>query len=337
MDIVYETLAFAAKGFIIFATIVATALVVFGLSRRRRGGGGARLHVRLLNERFEALGDALRHSVLQRKDFRQLMKERKKAKPAKPAPRPSVYVLDFKGDILATAVKSLREEVTAITAAAAADDEVVVRLESPGGAVPHYGLAAAQLLRLKEKKLKVTVCIDRVAASGGYMMACIADTIVAAPFSSIGSIGVVAQVPNVHQLLKKHDVEFNEMTAGEFKRTVSIFGEITDKGRQKFQDQLEDTHALFKEFVKAQRPKLDVNKVATGEYWLALRAIELGLVDQISTSDDYLIRRAPDANVYRVTFQPESTLREKLGRGAAATVDRVAIALLTRVMSLQLR
>ncbi len=337
MDIVYETLAFAAKGFIIFATVVATALVVFGLSRRRRGEGAARLHVRPLNERFEALGDALRHSVLKKKEFRQLLKDRKKALPEKPAHKPSVYVLDFRGDILASAVKSLREEVTAITATATSEDEVVVRLESPGGAVPHYGLAASQLMRLREKKIKLTVCIDRVAASGGYMMACIADKIVAAPFSIIGSIGVVAQVPNVHRLLKKHDVDFEEMTAGEFKRTVSIFGEISEKGRRKFQDQLEETHVLFKQFVQAQRPKLDVDRVATGEYWLAMRAIELGLVDQLGTSDEYLIGRAVEANVYRVTFQPESTWRERVGRGAAATADRVVVALLTRVMGLQLR
>lgn len=338
MDIVYETLGFAAKGFIIFVTVVATAIVVFGLSRRKRGAtGGARLQVRQLNERFEALGDALRQSVMDRKDFKKSMKDRKKLKPEKPAHKPSVYVLDFNGDILATGVKSLREEINAITAAGSTEDEVVVRLESPGGAVPHYGLAAAQLMRLREKKIKITVCIDRVAASGGYMMACIADNIVAAPFSIIGSIGVVAQVPNVHRLLKKHDVDFEEMTAGEFKRTVSIFGEITAKGRKKFQDQLEDTHALFKEFVKSQRPKLDVDRVATGEYWLALRAIDLGLVDQISTSDDYLIQRAAEANVYRVSFHPESTWRERVGKGLVSAVDRVAIALVSRVMSLQLR
>ncbi len=336
MDIVYETFAFAAKGFIVFATIAATALVVFGLSRRR-GGGGSKLHVRLLNERFEALSDALRHSVFQKKELRQLLKSRKKSEAAKPPHKPRLYVLDFKGDIFATAVKSLREEVTAITAVAGAEDEVVVRLESPGGEVPHYGLAAAQLMRLREKKIKLTVCVDRVAASGGYMMACIADNIIAAPFSIIGSIGVVAQVPNMHRLLKKHEVDFEEMTAGEFKRTVTIFGEITPKGRQKFQDQLEETHLLFKQFVKAQRPKLDVDMVATGEYWLAMRAIELGLVDQIGTSDDYLLRRAVDANIYQITFQPESTLRERLGRGMAGTVDRVVVSFLTRMMSLQLR
>ncbi len=334
MDIVYETLGFAAKGFIVFATIAATALVVFGLSRRRRGGGSAQLTVRKLNARFEALGDALRSSVFEKKQLKALMKERKASKPATQAKKPSVFVLDFTGDILASAVKSLREEVTAITAAGTPEDEVVIRLESPGGGVPHYGLAAAQLMRLREKKIKVTVCIDRVAASGGYMMACIADNIVAAPFSIIGSIGVVAQVPNVHRLLKKHAVDFEEMTAGEFKRTVSIFGEITEKGRRKFQDQLEDTHALFKEFVKSQRPKLDIDKIATGEYWLAMRAIELGLVDQISTSDDYLIRRAADANVYRVNFVPETSWREKVSRGAAATVEGMAVALLSRVMAL---
>ena len=335
LDIVTDTLSFAAKGFIIFLTVAAIAFVLFAL-RRRRGSPGPHLRVRPMNERFEALADGLRHGVMGRKKIRQLIKDRKKLKPAKPVDRPSVFVLDFKCDILATAVQSLREEITAITGAANKDDEVVVRLESPGGAVPHYGLAAAQLMRLREKKLKVTVCIDRVAASGGYMMACIADHIVAAPFSIIGSIGVVAQVPNVHRLLKKHDVDFEEMTAGEFKRTVSIFGEITEKGRRKFQEQLEDTHHLFKEFVKSQRPRLDVDKVSTGEYWLGMRAIELGLIDQISTSDDYLIHRAEDANVYRVNFEPESSWRERLSRGAVATVDRAVVALLTRVMGLQL-
>jgi serine protease SohB len=227
--------------------------------------------------------------------------------------------------------------VSAIIAVAKPADEVVVRLESPGGGVPHYGLAAAQLTRLKEKKLKVTVCIDRVAASGGYMMACVADRIVAAPFSIIGSIGVVAQVPNVHRLLKKHDVDFEELTAGEFKRTVSVFGEITAKGRQKFVDQLDETHGLFKDFVKTQRPTLDVDKVATGEYWLAKRGLELGLVDSLGTSDDYLLGRVQDANVFQVSFKPEAPWRKRLGAAAAEITERVVVTLLTRLQSLQLR
>jgi serine protease SohB len=235
MDILHDVLAFAAKGFVVFATIAATALFLFFLFRRsrpRRAG----LRVQRLNRRFEALGDALRAEILPKREARKFAKQRKKARPEKDAA--NVFVLDFKGDLFATAVTSLREEVSAIAAIAGKDDEVVVRLESAGGAVPHYGLAAAQLVRLRDKGIRVTVCIDRIAASGGYMMACVADRIVAAPFAIIGSIGVVAQVPNLHRLLKKHDVDFQEMTAGEFKRTVSVFGEITDRGRHKFQEEL---------------------------------------------------------------------------------------------------
>lgn len=334
MELFQETLGFAAKGLIVFLTAVITVAVVVAITRRRRASL-PRLEVKKLNARFEALGDALRHGMWDHKQLKELFKTRKKAKADQT--RPHVYVLDFDGDLLATGVASLREEVSAITAVAKPEDEVVVRLESPGGAVPHYGLAAAQLTRLREKKVKLTVCIDRVAASGGYMMACVADRIVAAPFAIIGSIGVVAQVPNVHRLLKKHDVDFEELTAGEFKRTVSVFGEITEKGRQKFVDQLDETHGLFKEFVKTQRPSLDVDKVSTGEYWLAKKGLELGLVDALSTSDEYLLGRVKDANVYQVSFKPEQSWRRRLGRASAEIVERTVLTLLTRLQALQLR
>ena len=334
MELFQETLGFAAKGFIVFLTSVVTVAVIVAITRRRRGSF-PRLEVKKLNARFEALGDALRHGLWERKQLKELIKTRKKQKDN--PNRPHVYVLDFEGDLLATGVASLREEINAITAVAKPDDEVVVRLESPGGGVPHYGLAAAQLTRLREKKLKLTVCIDRVAASGGYMMACVADRIVAAPFSIIGSIGVVAQVPNMHRLLKKHDIDFEEMTAGEFKRTVSLFGEITEKGRQKFNEQLEETHLLFKDFVKTQRPKLDVDKVATGEYWLAKRGLELGLVDALSTSDEYLLSRVQDANVYQVSYKPDHPWRARLGRASAEITERIVMRVISRLQSLQLR
>jgi serine protease SohB len=316
MTVLFDVLAFAAKGFVVFATVALTTAVVVALLRRRRPFG-AGLRVRRLNESIERLGDAVRAELLPKRKIRKLLKGRKKARASAPAERPNVFVLDFKGDLFATAVRDLREEVTAITAAASPRDEVVVRLESAGGAVPHYGLAAAQLVRLRDKALKVTVCIDRIAASGGYMMACVADRIVAAPFAIIGSIGVVAQVPNLHRLLKKHDVDFQEMTSGEFKRTVSVFGEITERGREKFQQELEDVHQLFKEFVKSQRPALDLDRVSTGEHWLARRALDLGLVDALQTSDEYLVARAAEASVYRVTFERPPTLRERLARTAA--------------------
>ncbi len=319
MDLLNDVLGFAAKGFVVFATIALTALVVSIIVRRRRPGRPSLL-VRPLNKQIEALGDALRSQLLQKKEWRRFRKRRKAAKPA--ASRPNVFVLEFNGDLFATAVRNLREEITAIAAVAGKEDEVVVRLESAGGAVPHYGLAAAQLMRLRDRSIAVTVCIDRIAASGGYMMACVADRIVAAPFAIIGSIGVVAQVPNFHRLLEKHDVDFQEMTAGEFKRTVSIFGEITERGRKKFQEELEDTHVIFKEFVKANRPKLDLEQVATGEHWLARRGLELGLVDQLRTSDEYLVGRAAEANLYQVSFDRPRTLRERLGGLLGAALER---------------
>src|SRR3954469_15268293 len=320
MDILHEVLGFAAKGLVVFATVAAIALFFLFIARRKRPAG-ARLRVEQLNRRIDALGDALRGRLLKKKELRRLHKDRKKALAQRDGARPNVFVLEFKGDLFASAVGNLREEVTAIAAVARKEDEVVVRLASAGCAFPHYGLAAAQLLRLRDKAIKVTVCIDRIAASGGYMMACVADQILAAPFAIIGSIGVVAQVPNFHRLLKKHDVDFQEMTAGEFKRTVSVFGEITEKGRKKFQDELEDTHQLFKEFVKANRPKLDVEQVATGEHWLARRGRDLGLVDELRTSDEYLVDRATEANLYQVTFERMRTLRERLG-GAVASAAR---------------
>lgn len=225
MDILHDVLGFAARGFVVFATIAVTVVFFVAVIRRKRPR--AWLRVKPLNKQIDALGDALRANVMRKKDLRKLRKNRKKVKGASAAAKPNVFVLEFKGDLFASAVRNLREEVTAITAVAGKEDEVVIRLESAGGAVPHYGLAAAQLMRLRDKAIRVTVCIDRIAASGGYMMACVADQIIAAPFALIGSIGVVAQVPNLHRLLKKHDVDFQEMTAGEFKRTVSVFGEIT--------------------------------------------------------------------------------------------------------------
>ena len=326
MDILHEALGFAAKGFVVFATIAVTVVFVLAVIRRKRPR--AWLHVRPLNRQIDDLGDALRASVMRKKDLRRLRRSRKRSPAA--GGKPNVFVLEFKGDLFATAVRSLREEVTAIIAAAGKEDEAVIRLESAGGAVPHYGLAAAQLLRLRDKGIKVTVCIDRIAASGGYMMACVADNIVAAPFAIIGSIGVVAQVPNLHRLLKKHDVDFQEMTAGEFKRTVTVFGEITEKGRKKFQEELEDTHLLFKDFVKARRPKLDLDRVATGEHWLAQRGLDLGLVDQLRTSDEYLVARAAEANLYQVSFERMRSLRERLGGAAASALARSLLSLLSR-------
>ncbi len=229
-----------------------------------------------------------------------------------------VFVLDFDGDIKATAVKHLREEISTLISTASKGDEVVVRLESGGGLVHSYGLAAAQLVRIKEAGLKLTVCVDKVAASGGYMMACVADNIIAAPFAIIGSIGVVSQLPNFNKLLKKNDVDYEMFTAGDYKRTVTVFGENDDEDRAKYQQELEQTHALFKHFVNTYRPELDLEKVATGEHWYGEDALHLHLVDSLQTSDSYLLDLMENHEVYALHSRQKPTLAEKLGLAQAA-------------------
>lgn len=276
------------------------------------------------NKKFDSMAQAIKSSVWDAKAFKAEQKSlKKKNKKSKDHDKKRIYVLDFSGDIRATHGENLREEVTTLlTVARPGTDEVVVRVESPGGMVHAYGLAAAQLVRLRTAGVHLTVCVDKVAASGGYMMACVANKIVAAPFAIVGSIGVVAQVPNFHRLLKKHDVDFEEITAGEFKRTISLFGEITEKGRRKFLDQIEDTHGLFKAFVKTYRPQVDLAQTATGEYWFGQRAQEMALVDEIASSDDYLFRQREDARIFKVEVQARKKWSEKLAENIARILVR---------------
>ncbi|HGM5268747.1 protease SohB [Serratia nevei] len=239
--------------------------------------------------------------------------------------KPCLYVLDFKGSMDAHEVTSLREEISAVLAVASAQDEVLLRLESPGGVVHGYGLGASQLERLRKGGIRLTVAVDKVAASGGYMMACVADRIVAAPFAIIGSIGVVAQIPNFHRLLKKNDIDVELHTAGQFKRTLTLFGENTEQGREKFREDLNETHELFKRFVHEQRPSLDIDSVATGEHWFGSQAKEKGLIDAIGTSDDLLIAELDNHEVIAVRYTRRKRLMDRFTGSAAESVDRLLL------------
>ena len=229
----------------------------------------------------------------------------------------------LKQSIDAAEVASLREEISAILTIAEKGDEVIVNVESGGGMVHGYGLASSQLDRLRQAEILLTICVDKVAASGGYMMACVANKIYAAPFAIVGSIGVVAQLPNFNRLLKKHEIDYEQHTAGDFKRTLTVFGENTDEGRQKFQQELEETHELFKAFVTKYRPQLDLAKVATGEHWYGQQAIELGLIDAISTSDDVLMQLAGERTVYKLRYQVRKKLADKIAHGASLSVNAI--------------
>lgn len=278
----------------------------------------AEIHVTHLNAQLEQQQRALAATLLDRKGQRQLGKKQSKDRKSREKLDQRVFVLDFQGDMAASAVEHLREEITLVLSMARAGrDRIVIRLDSPGGLVHGYGLAAAQLARLREAGFQLTICVDRVAASGGYMMACIAQEIIAAPFAVVGSIGVVAQLPNFHKLLQRLDIDFDVYTAGEYKRTVTVFGENSDSGKAKFEAELQQTHALFKHFVEKYRPQMDVEAVATGEHWYGEDALKMQLVDRLQTSDAYLLSLLPNHDIYALHSRRKPTLAEKLGLAAA--------------------
>lgn len=327
MEFLAEYAGFLARTVTVVVAIVLILLVVAVLRQKGQRSAG-HLSVRKLNDFYRELREHLEDSVLHKDQLKRQRKAEAKAHKAeqkKPVDKARVFVLDFDGDIKASATEQLRHEVTAVLSMAQPSDEVVVRLESGGGMVHAYGLASSQLARLRDAGLPLTVCVDKVAASGGYMMACVANRVLAAPFAVLGSIGVVAQLPNVHRLLKKHDIDVEVLTAGEFKRTLTVFGENTEKGREKFQEDLELTHQLFKGFVSRYRPQLDIDKVATGEIWLGLSALEHELVDGLQTSDEYLARRANEAELFQLRFINRKSLQERIGLAASVAIDRVLL------------
>lgn len=337
MQFLAEYGLFLAKAITIVATILIVVGGIISLAMRQKKSSEKRLEITHLNPRYEEMEKhiavvaltelGLKQKIkVDKKKAKQLAKAEKKAdKLAKKetkkeadktdeAVKKRVFVLDFDGDIKATDVENMRQEISALLTIASPQDEVLVRLESGGGTVHGYGLAASQLQRIRERDISLTIAVDKVAASGGYMMACVANKIIAAPFAIIGSIGVLAQMPNLNRLLKKYDVDFEQLSAGEFKRTLTLFGENTAKARAKMQAELEEVHGLFKSFVKSQRPALDMDKVATGEHWLGTRALQLGLVDQLQTSDDYLMSLRNDAELILIEYSDKQTIAEKLSQ-----------------------
>ncbi|MBW3526734.1 protease SohB [Shewanella sp. NKUCC05_KAH] len=327
MEFLYEYGMFLAKAVTIVVAIVAVVIVVLASTVKHKSDKGE-LRITNLSEELEELKHGLKEELLSKKQFKAYEKqlkadEKAKDKAADEACTGKVFVIDFKGSIDAAEVASLREEISAIIAIAEKGDEVVVNVESGGGMVHGYGLASSQLDRLRQADIPLTVCVDKVAASGGYMMACVANKIYAAPFAIVGSIGVVAQLPNFNRLLKKHEIDYEQHTAGNFKRTLTVFGENSDEGRQKFQEELEETHVLFKAFVGKYRPELDLVKVATGEHWYGQQAIELGLVDAISTSDDVIMSLATERTVYKIRYQVRKKLADKIAHGASLSVNAI--------------
>ena len=336
MEFLTEYGIFLAKAItIVLAILIVAGSLISSAAPGKHKSAAGHIEVKHLNKDREELSDALKSVTLDKKVLKQELKQAKKADKQHKQERSKeeqegghkkrVYVLNFEGDIKASAVSSLREEVTAILSIAKPTDEVMVKLTSSGGMVHTYGLAASQVKRITDKEVPLTICVDKVAASGGYMMACIADKIIAAPFAILGSIGVVAQIPNFHRLLQKHDVDFEMLTAGEYKRTLTMFGQNTDKGREKFIEDLEDIHSLFKTFVSDNRSVVDIEQVATGEVWFGQRALDKQLVDELGTSDDYITTACGEADVYEVAYIHKKSIQDRLAQTMHTSVDRLLL------------
>ncbi|HCA7077737.1 TPA: protease SohB [Citrobacter sedlakii] len=335
MELLSEYGLFLAKIITIVVAVAAIAAIIVNVAQRKRQRG--ELRVTNLSEQYQEMKDDLAMALLdghqqklwykaqkkKRKQEAKAAKARAKQGETRDTDKPRVWVLDFKGSMDAHEVNALREEVTAVLAVVKPQDQVVLRLESPGGVVHGYGLAASQLQRLRDKNIPLTIAVDKVAASGGYMMACVADRIVSAPFAIIGSIGVVAQIPNFNRFLKSKDIDIELHTAGQYKRTLTLLGENTEEGRQKFREDLNETHQLFKAFVHRMRPTLDIEQVATGEHWYGEQALEKGLIDEINTSDDVILNLMEGRDVLNVRYLQRKKLMDRFTGSAAESADRL--------------
>ena len=319
---------FAEYGLFLLKTltiVIGIAVIITVAAAAGRRVSEDHLEIENLNKRFRSLASALKKAVLSKDQAKQQAKEdkkRDKAEAKQGSSKPRSFVIDFKGDLKATAVASLREEVSAVLDVATPDDQVVVRLENHGGVVHEHGLAASQLVRIRDRDIPLIVCVDKVAASGGYLMACVASKIYAAPFAILGSIGVLAQIPNFHRLLDSKGVDFEQVTAGKYKRTVTMFGENTDEDRDKLKQELEDVHTLFKAAVHRYRPQLDLETIATGEHWYGSQALELGLADELKTSDELLAALSEERDLYRVSYKIKQPLQKRLIANVDAALER---------------
>ena len=341
MEFLIEYGMFLARAVtIVVAIVIVVGVIASSGQKHKKVGKEGTVKVTRLNDHIDELREALRLSILDKEQLKLIHKEEKKAAKAEVKEKKELnkkdkssekdsshkkrfFVMNFKGNIAADAVASLREEITAILSLATTNDEVILRLESPGGMVHAYGLASSQLLRVKNEKIPLTICVDKVAASGGYMMACLADKLVAAPFAIIGSIGVLVQLPNFHRVLKKYDVDYEIISAGEYKRTLTNFGEITSKARDKVKDDVENIHDIFKAWVKEYRPSIEIDKIATGETWVGSQAKERYMVDDLKTSDEYIVEACKTADVFEVEYEFKKSIQEKFSKVLEQTATRL--------------
>ena len=321
---------FLAEGLTIVIAILATFGGLIAIATKNKLKPKEKIEITKLNEKYQEMKELVNNETLEKWELKKIRKKEKQTAATQKKldknthnTKLRLFVLKFDGDLKASAVENLREEITAILTVATPKDEVLIKIESTGGVIHGYGLAASQLKRIRDRKIPLIAVVDKVAASGGYMMACVADRILAAPFAIIGSIGVIAQLPNFHRLLKKHDIDFEQIMAGQYKRTLSLFGENTKESRNKLQQEVDEAHHLFKDFIVSNRPMVDIDLLATGETWYGTRAKEMRLIDEIITSDDYLLAASDKANIFKVEYTIKKSLTEKFGISIQNAISKI--------------
>ncbi|MDP3296608.1 MAG: signal peptide peptidase SppA [Thermodesulfovibrionia bacterium] len=164
---------------------------------------------------------------------------------------------------------------------------VVIRIDSPGGAVAPAQEIYKEIVKLKKEK-KVVASMGSVAASGGYYIACPADKIVANPGTLTGSIGVIMEIPNIEGLMKKIGVETKVIKSGKHKDIASMFKSMTEEERKILQSVLDDVHDQFIRAVSEGRNMKyeNIKELADGRIFTGKKAKELGLVDTLGNLDD---------------------------------------------------
>lgn len=318
---------FLAKTVTVALAILLVVIGILGFSAKQKQVlKSGKLQVVNLSEKIKEQQQELKTAIYGKKQLKALLKQEAKntkieSKNIKKSDKqlsfatakPRLFILGFDGDIKASAVTSLQHCLNAILPIVdKTQDEILIKLESGGGMVHAYGLAASQLDRIKQHGVRLVVCIDKIAASGGYMMACVADKVIAAPFAIVGSIGVIGQVPNFNKLLEKHNIEFEQHTAGEFKRTITMFGKNDNKAREKFKEELDITHDLFKQYITNRRGNINIDEVATGEHWYGQLAFQKNLVDKIATSDEVVLEYSKTHDLFEVSYQYKKPVSERL-------------------------
>lgn len=305
---------FLAKGITVLILLI---VLLSAIAAIKRSGADddeeEKLKITSLNDTFFSWREQLYAQMLDKKAWKAHEKALKKAeKERDDGDKPRLFVLDFDGDVEASAVADLRNHISTILQVAEKEDKVLLRLESGGGYVHSYGLAASELARLRAKEVPLVVAVDKIAASGGYMMACVGTEIIAAPFAVIGSVGVIGALPNFHDLLERNHIHYEQHTAGEHKRSLTVLGKNTDADREQFKKELAETHELFKHHIAAMRPQLDVAAIATGETWYGSQALAKGLIDRVQVSDDYLLEHLDSHQIWQLSYEVQESWLERM-------------------------